>query len=104
MRFARGDRLRRGVGREFQTYLRKIRGAEALNTVFTCMPDCPSIDLHAPRLLYSRREVAFQLSTSLRNIAYRIAAGTLRTQRQGGRVLISHQELIRQARLDDNTP
>jgi hypothetical protein len=47
--------------------------------------------------------VAFQLSTSLRNIAYCIAAGTLRTQRQGGRVLISHQELLRQARLDDNT-
>ena len=66
--------------------------------------DTPRTDLHAPRLLYSRREVAFQLSTSLRNIAYRIAAGTLRIQRQGGRVLISHAELLRQARLDDNTP
>jgi len=66
--------------------------------------DSPRTELHAPRLLYSRREVAYQLSTSLRNIAYRIAAGTLRIQRQGGRVLISHQELIRQSRLDDSTP
>jgi len=63
-----------------------------------------SSDLHAQRLLYSRAEVAFQLSTSLRNIAYRIAAGTLKIRRQGGRVLITHAELIRQSNLNDNTP
>jgi hypothetical protein len=63
-----------------------------------------SSDTHGQRLLYSRAETAYQLSTSLRNIAYRIAAGTLRIQRQGGRVLISHAELLRQARIDDNTP
>jgi hypothetical protein len=58
----------------------------------------------APRLLYSRKEAAYQLSTSLRNIAYRIAQGTLKVRRQGGRVVITHAELLRQAALDDNAP
>ncbi|MBB5345980.1 hypothetical protein HDF10_003987 [Edaphobacter lichenicola] len=44
------------------------------------------------------------LSTSLRNIAYRIANGTLKVRRHGGRVVISHAELLRQASLDDNAP
>jgi hypothetical protein len=61
--------------------------------------------LQAPaRLLYSRQEAAYMLSTSLRNIAYRIAQGTLEIRRQGGRVLITHAELLRQAALDDNEP
>ena len=57
-----------------------------------------------PRLLYSRKEVAYQLSLSLRAIAYMIAAGDLRTKRHGGRVMISHAELLRQAALDDRHP
>jgi hypothetical protein len=39
------------------------------------------------RLFYSRAEAVYQLSTSLRNIAYRIANGTLKVRRQDGRVL-----------------
>jgi hypothetical protein len=58
----------------------------------------------APRLLYSRKEAAYLLCTSLRNIAYRIANGTMKVRRQGGRVVITHAELLRQAALDDNTP
>jgi hypothetical protein len=57
-----------------------------------------------PRLLYSRKEVSYQLSLSLRAIAYMIAAGDLRTKRHGGRVMIAHAELLRQAALDDRDP
>jgi hypothetical protein len=57
-----------------------------------------------PRLLYSRKEAAYQLSESLRSIDYKLANGTLRHIRQGGRVKITHAELLRQASIDDNTP
>jgi hypothetical protein len=65
---------------------------------------CTPLPSPAPRLLYSRKEAAYQLSTSLRNVAYRIANGTMKVRRQGGRVVITHAELLRQAALDDNTP
>jgi len=55
-------------------------------------------------LLYSRREAAFQLSESVRSIDYKLASGQLRHIRQGGRVKITHAELLRQAAIDDNTP
>jgi hypothetical protein len=58
----------------------------------------------APRLVYSRKEAAYLLSISLRNIAYRIAQGTVKIRRQGGRVVISHAELLKQAAMDDNKP
>ena len=57
-----------------------------------------------PRLLYSRKETAYLLSLSLRAIAYMIASGDLRTKRHGGRVMITHAELLRQAALDDRKP
>jgi hypothetical protein len=57
-----------------------------------------------PRLLYSRKEVSYQLSLSLRAIAYMIASGNLRTKRHGGRVMVTHAELLRQAALDDRDP
>jgi hypothetical protein len=57
-----------------------------------------------PRLLYSRKETAYLLSLSLRAIAYMIASGDLRTKRHGGRVMITHAELLRQAALDDRDP
>jgi hypothetical protein len=57
-----------------------------------------------PRLLYSRKETAYLLSLSLRAIAYLIASGDLRTKRHGGRVMITHAELLRQAALDDREP
>jgi hypothetical protein len=44
------------------------------------------------------------LAESLRSIDYKLANGTLRYIRQGGRVKIPHAELLRQAGLDDNTP
>jgi hypothetical protein len=44
------------------------------------------------------------LSESLRSIDYKLANGTLRYIRQGGRVKITHAELLRQAAIDDNTP
>ena len=57
-----------------------------------------------PRLLYSRLEAAYQLSLSLRAIAYKIASGDMKTKRHGGRVMITHAELLRQAALDDRNP
>jgi hypothetical protein len=57
-----------------------------------------------PRLLYSRKEAAYMLSESLRSIDYKLAQGTLKYIRQGGRVKITHAELLRQAAIDDNTP
>jgi hypothetical protein len=57
-----------------------------------------------PRLLYSRKETGYLLSLSLRAIAYMIASGDLRTKRHGGRVMITHAELLRQAALDDREP
>ena len=44
------------------------------------------------------------LSESLRSIDYKLAQGTLKYIRQGGRVKITHAELLRQAAIDDNTP
>src|ERR1017187_3065716 len=38
-----------------------------------------------PRLLYSRKECAYQLSLSMRALDYLIAAGRLRTRKIGGR-------------------
>jgi hypothetical protein len=57
-----------------------------------------------PRLLYSRREASFLLSESLRSVDYKLASGQLQYIRQGGRVKITHAELLRQAAIDDNTP
>ena len=57
-----------------------------------------------PRLLYSRAESAYLLSLSLRAISYLIARGDLRTKRHGGRVMVTHAELLRQATLDDREP
>src|ERR1035437_4314543 len=66
---------------------------------------CPTTTLATPpRLLYSRRETAYLLSLSLLAVAYMIASGDLRTKRHGGRVMIAHSELLRQAALDDRKP
>jgi hypothetical protein len=57
-----------------------------------------------PRLLYSRKECAYQLSLSMRALDYLIAAGRLRTRKIGGRILIAHDELIRFSRADRSEP
>ena len=57
-----------------------------------------------PRLLYSRKQAAYQLSDSLRSIDYKLASGQLRRIYQGGRVKITHAQLLRQAAIDDKTP
>jgi hypothetical protein len=57
-----------------------------------------------PRLLYSRKESAYQLSLSIRAVDYLIAAGRLKTRRIGGRILVAHDELIRFARADRMEP
>ena len=53
-----------------------------------------------PRLLYSRKEGAYQLSLSIRAVDYLIAEGRLHTRKIGGRILITHDELTRFARND----
>ena len=57
-----------------------------------------------PRLLYSRKESAYQLSLSIRALDYLIASGRLKTRRIGGRILIARDELIRFARADRTEP
>lgn len=59
-----------------------------------------STDAHLPRLLYSRAEAAYQWSLSIRAVDYGIAEGTIRVRRIGGRILITHQELLRYASHD----
>jgi excisionase family DNA binding protein len=57
-----------------------------------------------PRLLYSRKEAAYQLSISTRSIDYLIAEGRLNTRKIGGRILIPHDELVRFSRHDRMHP
>lgn len=52
------------------------------------------------RLLYSRKDAAYQLSISLRQVDTLIANRHLGTRRVGGRVLIPHGELTRFAGKD----
>lgn len=59
---------------------------------------------HLPRLLYSRTEAAFQWSLSVRAVDYGIAAGTIRVRRIGGRIMITRQELLRYAGVDQIEP
>lgn len=73
---------------------RETRAPSCINST----PDAP------PRLLYSRKQTAYLLSLSVRAIAYMIASGDLRTKHHGGRVMITHAELLRQAALDDREP
>lgn len=47
------------------------------------------------RLLYNRKEAAYQLSVSVRTIDYLIANKKLDTRRIGNRVLIPHASLVR---------
>jgi hypothetical protein len=53
-----------------------------------------------PRLLYSRKDTAYQLSISLRSLAYLISEGRIHTRKIGGRILIPHEELLRFSRHD----
>jgi excisionase family DNA binding protein len=53
-----------------------------------------------PRLLYSRREAAYQLSLSARSLDYLIANGELKVRRIGSRILVPHEELVRFAGRD----
>ena len=51
-----------------------------------------------PRLLYSRKEAARQLSISIRSLDYLIAGKAFQTRRLGKKILIPHSELVRFAR------
>jgi excisionase family DNA binding protein len=57
-----------------------------------------------PRLLYSRKEAAYQLSISTRSLDYLIAEGRLNTRKIGGRILVPHDELLRFSRHDRMEP
>ncbi len=51
--------------------------------------------LPSSRLLYGRKEAARQLSISIRNLDYLIAARKFETLRIGKKVLIKHASLVR---------
>lgn len=53
-----------------------------------------------PRLLYTKKESAYQLSISLRSISYLITKGQIRTRKIGGRTLIPRAELLRFSRFN----
>ena len=85
--------------------MKPVLPAERRFPVFTGMDNYVTTQTAPlPRLLYSRKDAAHMLSESLRSIDYKLAQGTLRYIRQGGRVKITHAELLRQAAIDDNTP
>jgi hypothetical protein len=48
-----------------------------------------------PRLLYSRKEAARQLSISIRSLDYLISGKAFKTRRLGKKILIPHGELVR---------
>jgi hypothetical protein len=56
------------------------------------------------RLLYSRKEAAYQLSISTRSLDYLIATREIAVRRNGKRILIPHGELVRYARADHYQP
>jgi hypothetical protein len=64
----------------------------------------PTNQAEGPRLLYSRKEAARQLSFSIRSLDYLIATKQLATRRLGKRVMIPHSELVRFARADHFEP
>jgi hypothetical protein len=57
-------------------------------------------DREVPKLLYSRRDAAFALSISVRNLDYRIANKEIMTRKIGKKIMVSHAELSRFARGD----
>jgi excisionase family DNA binding protein len=57
-----------------------------------------------PRLLYSRKDAAYQLSISTRCLDYLIAEKRLHSRKIGGRILIPHEELLRFSRHDRMEP
>jgi hypothetical protein len=52
------------------------------------------------RLLYSRKEAAYQLSISVRSLDYLISTREINVRRNGKRILVPHGELVRYARAD----
>jgi excisionase family DNA binding protein len=63
-----------------------------------------SAETVAPRMLYSRKEAARQLSISPRSLDYLIANREIAVRRNGSRILIPHNELVRYARADHYQP
>lgn len=74
------------------------------STPIVCLTDPPEslqiIPQPATRMLYSRKEVAVQLSISLRSVDYLISNKALNTRRIGKKVLVPHGELVRFSRQD----
>jgi len=56
------------------------------------------------RLLYPRKDAAYQLGISVRSLDYLIADKKLRSQKTGGRVLIHWKELERFAASNHHEP
>ena len=65
-----------------------------LNLPYT-LPTTPTT-----QMLYSRKQVAYQLGLSLRSVDYLIARKALTTRRIGKKVLVPHGELVRFSRQD----
>jgi hypothetical protein len=59
-----------------------------------------TLNAPAPRLLYAKKEAAYQLSISVRSLNYLIAEGRINVRRIGGWVLVPYSELIRFSRHD----
>jgi hypothetical protein len=57
-----------------------------------------------PRILYSRKEAARQLSISIRSLDYLISKKILHTRRKGKKVLVPHGELVKYAARNDYEP
>jgi hypothetical protein len=69
----------------------------------TATPETPC-RTNNTRLLYSRREAAYQLSISVRSLDYLIATREIAVRRNGKRILVPHGELVRYARADHYQP
>jgi excisionase family DNA binding protein len=63
--------------------------------VITMVADPKPTPPPEPRLLYSRKDAAYQLSISTRSLDYLIHEGRLHTRKIGGRILVPHEELVR---------
>lgn len=74
------------------------------SNLWSPMPQSTPSQSTGTRLLYSRRDAAYQLSISVRSLDYLIATREIAVRRNGKRILIPHGELVRYARADHHQP
>jgi len=85
----------------FCSECREIAGRQVLPCMSTL---CTLSQPPAPRLLYPRKDAAYQLGISIRSLDYRIAHQEIAVRRIGKRVLIPRGELVKFSQMNHYDP